>query len=58
MPKIINATGTCEYTLKDLYHHLHVGNIVYRCQSATILADCFNNVAGKVAFRFKKKHLV
>ena len=33
MPKMINASGTHEYVLKDLYYHMHVGNIVFRCQS-------------------------
>lgn len=33
MPKMINAVGEHEYTLKDLYYHLHVGNLVHRCQS-------------------------
>lgn len=33
MPKFINASGEKEYALKDLYYHLHVGNIVHRCQS-------------------------
>lgn len=33
MPKMINAVGDHEFKLKDLYYHVHVGNIVHRCQS-------------------------
>jgi hypothetical protein len=41
MPKMINATGAYEYTLKDLYYHLHVGNIVHRCQSCNHFSRLF-----------------
>eukprot|EP01127_Copromyxa_protea_P021900 TRINITY_DN764_c0_g2_i6.p1 TRINITY_DN764_c0_g2~~TRINITY_DN764_c0_g2_i6.p1 ORF type:complete len:287 (-),score=35.79 TRINITY_DN764_c0_g2_i6:232-1092(-) len=33
MPKMINADGKYEYRMKDLYYHIHVGNMAHRCQS-------------------------
>jgi hypothetical protein len=57
MPKMINATGTYEYTLKDLYYHLHIGNIVHRCQSRNHFSRLFQQCRRESVFRLKKKLL-
>jgi hypothetical protein len=41
MPKMINMTGEKKYVLKDLYYHLHVGNVTHRCQSRNNFVKLF-----------------
>jgi hypothetical protein len=55
MPKMINATGAYEYTLKDLYYHLHVGNIVHRCQSHNHFCRLFQQCCRESGVQIKKK---
>jgi hypothetical protein len=55
MLKMINATGAYEYTLKDLYYHLHVGNIVHRCQSCNHFSRLFQQCRRKSGIQIKKK---
>jgi hypothetical protein len=55
MPKLINATGAYEYTLKDLYYHLHIGNIVHRCQSRNHFSQLFQQCRRESGVQIKKK---
>eukprot|EP01127_Copromyxa_protea_P021897 TRINITY_DN764_c0_g2_i3.p1 TRINITY_DN764_c0_g2~~TRINITY_DN764_c0_g2_i3.p1 ORF type:complete len:329 (-),score=42.82 TRINITY_DN764_c0_g2_i3:258-1244(-) len=41
MPRMINANGKYKYKLKDLYYHVHVANIVHRCQSRNRFSGLF-----------------
>lgn len=55
MPKMINSTGQYEYTLKDLFYHLHVGNIVHRCQSRNHFRRLFMQCRYESGVIIKKK---
>lgn len=55
LPKMINASGEYEYPLRDLYYHLHIGNIVHRCQSRNWFRNLFQQARASSGVVIKKK---
>jgi hypothetical protein len=55
--KMINARGEYEYATKDLYYHLHIGNIVHRCQSQNYFKHLFQHCRQQAGVITKNKNL-
>lgn len=57
MPTMINIRGGNEYSLKDLYYHIHCGNVLHRCRSMNNFRSLLVSARRSMGAQIKKNDM-